>query len=433
MLYHLYEINHAAITPFRRLAGMSQRALNHPLNPLSYTGAGKATAAALDVFERTTRRYGKPKFDLPNTLINGMRVPVTEQIVWKRPFCRLKYFQRDPELLAQLHPKQTHPDPTVLIVAPLSGHYATLLRGTVEAMLPGHEVYITDWVDARMVPIYEGRFDLNDYIDYVTEMITALGPQVHVMAVCQPGPAVLSAAAVLAEQNHPCQPASMVIMGSPIDPRESPTEPNRLAMSKPIEWFRSQMISTVPFPNPGCMREVYPGFLQLAGFMAMNLDRHIDAHKEYFEHLVEDDGDGAQKHREFYNEYLAVMDLTKEFYLQTIEDIFQEYKLAKGTLYHRGKLIKPQLITRTALMTVEGENDDISGIGQTQAAHTLCPNIPADMQVDYIQPKVGHYGVFNGSRFRAEIQPRIADFIRTHDKPLEKRGGIAAPRRTRAA
>jgi poly(3-hydroxybutyrate) depolymerase len=303
----------------------------------------------------------------------------------------------------------------VLIVAPMSGHYATLLRGTVEAFLPEHEVYITDWTDARMVPIIAGRFDLNDYVDTVASLLRVMGANTHVVAVCQPGPPVLAAVSIMSERGDPCAPASMTFMGSPIDARCSPTQPNVLAAKRPYKWFERTLIHDVPPVYPGAFRRVYPGFLQLAGFLGMNLERHVDAHWEYFKNLVKDDGDSAQKHRGFYDEYLSVCDLTEEFYLQTIRDVFQEFKLAQGTMTHRGQPVRPQAIRKTALMTVEGENDDISGIGQTQAAHELCASLPAAMRQDYVQPGVGHYGVFNGRRFATEIYPRIREFMRTHD------------------
>ncbi len=411
MLYHLYELNHLAVAPARAMLDAGQFFLRSPLNPASYTVTGRTWAAAFDVFESVTRRYGKPSFGLNKTTVNGHPVPVTEEVVWRKPFCKLLHFQRDDKVMGQIHPARLSDDPTVLIVAPLSGHYATLLRGTVEAMLPEHDVYITDWTDARMVPKISGSFDLDDYIDYVIEMIQFLGPNIHVMAVCQPGPAVLAAVSLMAEDDDPCQPATMTIMGSPIDTRRSPTVPNQLAEEKPHLWFKRNMIMTVPFPYPGAMRRVYPGFVQLTSFMSMNRDRHIDAQWQYFNSLVKGDGDSVARHQDFYNEYLSVMDLTAEFYLDTIEHVFQNHSLPKGELIHRDRLVRPEAIRTTALMTVEGELDDISGIGQTQAAHDLCVNIPKDRQSDYIQEGVGHYGVFNGSRFRTEIQPRIRDFI----------------------
>jgi poly(3-hydroxybutyrate) depolymerase len=301
-------------------------------------------------------------------------------------------------------------------VAPMSGHYATLLRGTVEAMLPYADVHITDWVDARMVPLSDGSFDLDDYIDYIVDMLHALGPDTHVMAVCQPSVPVLAAVALMETRGDPFVPSTMTLMGGPIDTRRNPTAVNLLAEEKGIDWFRDNVIMQAPWPVPGFGREVYPGFLQLSGFMSMNLDRHIIAHKDFFMHLIKHDGDSAEKHRDFYDEYLAVMDLTAEFYLQTVDTVFVRHALPKGEMMHRGVAIDPSDIRNVALFTVEGENDDISGLGQTQAAHDLCVNIPADRHAHYVQPAVGHYGVFNGSRFRSEIVPRIVDFITSYGR-----------------
>jgi poly(3-hydroxybutyrate) depolymerase len=411
MLYSLYELGHWSMTPWRMAAIMQSRWLRSPFNPASEHDLVRAAAAASDLFESVTRRYRKPDWKLPHTMINGAPVAVTPKPVWSSPWCTLLHFERDAETLAKVRRPRT--DPTVLIVAPMSGHYATLLRGTVEAFLPEHEVYVTDWSDARMVPLMSGRFDLNDYIDHIIDIFGFLGPETHVVAVCQPGPPVLAAVSLMAQADDPCTPSTMTIMGSPIDARRSPTAPNKLAEGRDITWFKEQMIYTVPGPYPGMLRRVYPGFVQLASFMGMNLSRHVDAHREYFQNLVKGDGDDARKHREFYDEYLAVMDLTEEFYIQTLVDVFQEYKLAQGTMQHRGVAVDPAAITKTALLTVEGENDDISGIGQTQAAHDLCSNLPDAMHSDYIQPGVGHYGVFSGRRFRTEIYPRVRDFIRT--------------------
>jgi poly(3-hydroxybutyrate) depolymerase len=336
-------------------------------------------------------------------------VPVRINTVWERPFCRLLHFER----VFKHVPRR--PQPKILLVAPMSGHYATLLRGTVEAFLPNHDVYITDWRNARSVPVAEGRFDLDDYIDYVISMLHMLEGDAHVIAVCQPSVPVLAAVALMEADEDPCVPHSMTLMGGPIDTRVNSTSVNKLAMSKGIDWFRSHVITKVPFPHPGVMRDVYPGFLQLSGFMSMNLDRHMEAHRDLFRNLVKGDGDSATKHKEFYDEYLAVMDLSAEFYLQTVETVFIEHALPKGEMRHRGRLIDPSKIRRVALMTVEGEHDDISGVGQTEATHRLCPNIPAENKVHYMQLDVGHYGVFNGSRFRAEIQPRIADFVLSHN------------------
>jgi poly(3-hydroxybutyrate) depolymerase len=409
MLYHLFEMTHAAVAPLRYMAETTKAALDNSFNPWGETPGGKALSAACEMIERTTRRYGKPAFGLDTTMIHGQPVPVTEVVVDAKPFCNLIHFKRD----AAVNPRK-RPDPKVLVVAPLSGHYATLLRGTVAAMLPEHDVYVTDWTDARLVPVSEGKFDLETYTQYLIDFLHLLGPGTHAMGVCQPGVPLLMATAVMAEDDDPCSPASITIMGSPIDTRRSPTMPNKLATQKPIEWFQNNVITSVPWPHAGFTRRVYPGFLQLTGFMTMNLERHMDAHQSLYKNLVAGDGDPAQAHREFYDEYLAVLDLTEEFYLQTVAQVFQQHALPLGKMMFKGRTVNPAAITKTALMTVEGENDDISGIGQTQAAHDLCPNIPDSKKFDYIQPGVGHYGVFNGTRWRTEIQPRVRDFIRSN-------------------
>ena len=425
MFYQLYELSHAALSPWRAAADAMRLAYTNPLNPVSRTAPGRAFAAGLEVFERTTRRYGKPEFGIEEIAINFKPVSVHEKVVWSKPFCNLVHFER------ALPPRHRR-DPKILIVAPMSGHYATLLRGTVETLLPSADVYITDWIDARMVPLSKGSFDLDDYIDYIIDMLQMLGPDVHIMAVCQPSVPVLAAVAVMEKHGNAAVPRSMTLMGGPIDTRINPTAVNALAETKPIEWFRDNVIMQVPWPQPGFMRDVYPGFLQLSGFMSMNLDRHMIAHKEFFQHLVEGDGDSAEKHREFYDEYLAVMDLTAEFYLQTVQTVFIDHALPKGRFMHRGELVEPAAIQNVALLTVEGENDDISGLGQTKAAHALCTGLPDDMQVHYMQPAVGHYGVFNGSRFRTEIAPRILDFMRTQDH-RRKAANRAAPARRKAS
>lgn len=408
MYYKLYEMSHAALAPWRAMADATRLMYVNPLNPMSHTQIGKQIAAYAELFERTTRRYGKPEFGVNATNVDGVTVPVNQKIVWSRPFCDLLHFER-------VLPARAKPSPRLLIVAPMSGHYATLLRGTVQTMSEYADVYITDWADARMVPLADGIFDLDDYIDYVIAMLDHLGPNTHVMAVCQPSVPVLAAVAVMNARKDPCSPATMTLMGGPIDTRENPTAVNKLAEDKGIDWFRDNVVMQVPFPHPGFMRMVYPGFLQLSGFMSMNLDRHIVAHQEFFAHLVKGDGDSAEKHREFYDEYLAVMDLDAHFYLQTVDTVFVKHSLPKGDMMHRNELVDCSAVRETALMTVEGENDDISGLGQTRAAHKLCSSLPDDMRVHYMQPKVGHYGVFNGSRFRAEIAPRIRDFMATHD------------------
>ncbi|PDS79395.1 polyhydroxyalkanoate depolymerase [Rhizobium sp. L43] len=412
MFYQLYELNHAAMAPFRAAADIMRFAYANPLNPFSHTPFGRTITASLEMFERTTRRYGKPEFGLKQTMIGDQPVSVREEVVWSRPFCNLLHFARNV-------PAARGNDPRILIVAPMSGHYATLLRGTVEALLPSADVYITDWIDARMVPMTEGRFDFDDYVDYVIEMLHFLGQDTHVIAVCQPSVPVLAAAAVMEEANDPLSPSSMTLMGGPIDTRINPTAVNKLAQERSLQWFSDNVIMNVPWPQPGFMRPVYPGFLQLSGFMSMNLDRHVVAHKEFFMHLVKNDGE-PEKHRDFYDEYLAVMDLTAEFYLQTVEQVFIKHALPKGELMHRGKRVDPAAIRKVALLTVEGENDDISGVGQTKAAQTICVNIPEDMRMHYLQPDVGHYGVFNGSRFRREIAPRIINFVREHSRSAVK-------------
>jgi len=407
-LYWFYEWSHAVLDPSRAVADATRLYFKNPLNPFSHTPIGKTIAASAEIYERAVRRYTKPEWGIMSALVGGERLPVEIKTVWERPFCKLLHFERQ---FAHA-PRYAHPK--VLIVAPMSGHYATLLRGTVEAFLPNHEVYITDWADARTVPVAKGRFDLDDYIDYVISMLHKLGGDCHVIAVCQPAVPVFAAIARMEAAEDPYVPHSMTLMGGPIDTRKNPTGVNKLAEERGIDWFRSHVIAKVPFPHPGCGREVYPGFLQLTGFVSMNFERHLDAHRQMFQHLVTGDGDSAQKHREFYDEYLAVMDLTAEFYLQTVESVFVRHDLPNGTMTHRGKPVDPAKIKRVALLTIEGENDDISGLGQTEAAHRLTPNIPTDKKAHYMQPSVGHYGVFNGSRFRAEIAPRIADFIRTH-------------------
>jgi len=408
-LYWMYEMGHAALTPARAFADAGRIFYKNPANPFAHTTMGKTAAAAFEVFERATRRYSQPEWDIDSTLVGGERVPVHITSVWERPFCRLLHFERAFEHMPR------RPQPKLLIVAPMSGHYATLLRGTVEAFLPNHDVYITEWVDARMVPLVDGNFDLDDYIDYVISMLHWLNGGTHVIAVCQPSVPVLAAVARMEAEDDPRAPLTMTLMGGPIDTRERPTAVNALAEERGIDWFRSHVITKVPFPHPGFMRDVYPGFLQLNGFVTMNLDRHIEAHKNLFMHLVQGDGDSATKHREFYDEYLAVMDLTAEFYLHTVETVFIRHALPKGEMTHRGAKVDPGAIRRVALLTVEGEFDDISGVGQTEAAHRLCVNIPAGMKAHYLQPGVGHYGVFNGSRFRSEIAPRISDFALSHN------------------
>src|ERR1700674_602156 len=402
-MYWMYEMAQASLNPARAGTDATKILFQNPLNPWAHTELGKSVAAGCELFERTTRRYGKPEWGLNDTEVNGVRTPIEIRVVGEKPFCRLLHFDR------KLTWPLRSPQPRVLIVAPMSGHYATLLRGTVEAFLPAHDVYITDWSDARMVPLSEGRLDLDDYVDYIIEMLHVLGGNVHVVAVCQPSVPVVAAGSIMEAARDPFVPASMTLMGGPIDTRRNPTAVNNLAAERGIDWFRGHVITKVPFPHPGVMRDVYPGFLQLNGFISMNLDRHMDAHKKLFKDLVKGDGDLVDKHRDFYDEYLAVMDLTAEFYLQTVDTVFVKHALPKGEMTHRGAPVDLASIRRVGSLTVEGENDDISGIGQTLAAQELCRGIPPSMKANYLQNKVGHFGVFNGSRFRNEIVPRIRE------------------------
>jgi poly(3-hydroxybutyrate) depolymerase len=410
MLYQLYHWNRQLSQPMRMSADWLQELYSSPYNPWSETRFGKSVAAGAEIVSRLTRDYGEPDFGLTSTVVDGHEAAVNEEVLVRKPFANLVRFRRD---LAGMPGRQ---DPKVLVVAPMSGHFATLLRGTVKALLPDHDVHITDWIDAREVPLAQGNFDLDDYVDYVMEFLRYIGPPAHVIAVCQPSVPVMGAAALMAAANDPRQPRSITLMGGPIDTRISPTVPNDLATRNSMMWFRQAVISNVPFGFPGVMRRVYPGFLQLSSFITMNLDRHINAHLRQFEHLVRGDGDSAEGHRSFYDEYLAVMDLTAEFYLQTIQVVFKEHQLPRGVWVSRGRPIDPSTITEPALMTVEGELDDISGVGQTKAAHTLTPNIAADKHVHYEQPGVGHYGIFNGRKWREEIMPRVRNFIRAHDR-----------------
>lgn len=404
MLYHAYEFQRQLANPVRLWANALEQAYSSPYNPLSETWIGKSVAAGAEIVARLTQNYGKPHFGLATTEIGNETVDVNEELLLRKPFCDLVHFRRD----------TARRDPKVLVVAPMSGHFATLLRGTVEALLPEHDVHITDWKDAREVPLADGNFSLDDYIDYVIAFCRYLGPDVHVIAVCQPSVPVLAAAALMAEAKDRRQPKSLTLMGGPIDTRQSPTVPNDLAMRNSMMWFRQNVISTVPLGYPGAMRRVYPGFLQLTSFISMNLDRHVNAHMRQFEHLVKGDDDSADGHRSFYDEYLAVMDLSAEFYLQTIEVVFKEHLLPRGEWVSRDRKIDPAAI-ESALMTVEGELDDISGIGQTKAAHALTPNIPGAHHVHWEQPRVGHYGIFNGRKWREQIMPRVRTFIRENN------------------
>jgi poly(3-hydroxybutyrate) depolymerase len=412
LLYHIHDWQRAALSPFRLAAAASQAAFQNPFFPASYTRVGRAIAAGAELFERTTRRFSKPIFGLNTARIFREPVKVEEEIVLHKSFCRLLHFKRH----------IARDDPRVLIVAPMSGHHSTLLRGTVEAMLPDHDVYITDWIDAKMVPLALGKFDLEDYISYVMDFIRHLGPDVHILAICQPAPAVLCAVALLAAMDDPAQPRSMTLMGGPIDTRISPTAVTELAKKRPLDWFRNTVIHSLPFYYPGAHRLVYPGFLQLQGFVSMNVERHVGEHMKLFQNLIKGDEESAVTHRKFYDEYLSIMDVTAEFYLQTIERVFQHDDLAKGTFTWHGQLVKPQAIKKTALLTIEGELDDISAPGQTRPALDLCSGLSPDMKKSHLQIGVGHYGIFNGRKWRESVLPVLRDFIRDHERQPEKTG-----------
>ena len=406
MLYHIHELQHAAFSPFRLFAEAMQSVYSNPWVPVAYTRFGRTVAASAELVERTTRRYKKPNFDLAPMTIDGQDVAIREEAVAVKPFCTLTHFVREGISTPSLS--------KILVVAPMSGHWPTLLRGTVETLLLDHDVYITGWHDARNVPLNQGGFDFDDYVDYLIEFLHIIGTDVHMLAVCQPSVPVLVAASLMAADNDPYQPRSMVLMGGPVDTRISPTKVNEMATSKPLSWFESTVIQTVPPAYAGRGRRVYPGFLQLQGFMSMNLERHVGEHLGLFHNMVRGDGDSAEQHRTFYDEYLSVMDLSAEYYLQTIRSVFQDHDLPEGKMVSRGRKVDPSAIRNTALLTVEGERDDITGIGQTEAAHRLCSSIPESMRKHHLQTKVGHYGVFNGRRWREEIYPNVRDFIRTH-------------------
>lgn len=415
MLYHLHEMQHVMMTPLRFQAELTRSVFQSPWNPLSYTQLGRNISASAEMIERLTRRFGRPNFGITQTHIDGRKVDVVEKTIVEKPFCRLLNFHRSTR----------RKDPTVLIVSPLSGHFATLLRGTVASLLPHHNVYITDWEDARQVPLTDGIFNLDTYITYLREFMSLLGPDTHIIGVCQPVVPVLAAVSLMASENDPNQPLSMTLMGGPIDTRVSKTEVTELAETRPLSWFEQSVVLDVPFHYPGANRRVYPGFLQLGGFMSMNLDRHVGSYMKFYQHLVEGDGDSAEAHRKFYNEYLSVMDIPAEFYLQTVETVFQRQLLPRGRMKWRDPLsdelrdVRPQDIKKTALLTIEGELDDISARGQTTAAHELCYSLPQNKQYHHFQLKCGHYGIFNGRRWRNEIMPRVRHFIREMDKNVD--------------
>lgn len=408
-LYTLHEWRTLSMTPIRIFGNLTKHLFTNPLSPVSYTEYGRHMAAGGELIERLTMQYPKPDFGINSVLINDQPTNVWLEHVIEKPFCNLLHFVRDSEGV-----RKGVNDSKVLVVAPMSGHHATLLRGTVQALIPHHDVFITDWIDAREVPLAAGKFDLNDYIDYLIEFIQKLGPNLHTMAVCQPSVPLLAATALMNARKDACAPKTMTLMGGPVDTRETPTDVNRLAEERPISWFESHVITRVPFNYPGFMRRVYPGFLQLTGFMSMNIDRHVDAHIKLFQHLVEGDGESAAAHRKFYNEYLSVADLPAEFYLQTIVEVFKTHALPKGELLHHGDLVDPSAITKTAILCIEGELDDISGLGQTRAALDLATKLRSGMKKYHMQENVGHYGIFNGRRWREQIRPVITEWIRQH-------------------
>ncbi|SFO84691.1 polyhydroxyalkanoate depolymerase [Qipengyuania nanhaisediminis] len=409
MLYQAYELQRSWLSSASAWASIGAEMLSNPALPQNYMGGylglGPIAASALEVFAHATATYGKPAWGIESVEAEGRHWPVVEATVVNRPFGDLKRFRR--EGLAEDAPR-------LLIVAPMSGHYATLLRGTVERMLENYTVFVTDWADARNVPLHEGHFDLDDYMDYVIEFLEHIGPGSHAMAVCQPSVPVFAATAIMNRDGHDCAPKTLTMMGGPIDTRCSPTSVNDLAMERPIEWFQHNVIATVPMQYRGGGRRVYPGFMQLAGFMSMNLGNHMMSHYEMFKHLTVGDEASAQATKDFYDEYRSVCDMTAEFYLQTVEEVFQTHAIPNGTFMHRGKRIDLGDITGTALLAIEGERDDISGLGQTRAALELTPNLDASKKRYYMAEGAGHYGIFNGSKWRGKIAPVVEEFIAAH-------------------
>ena len=410
MLYQLHEMNRTLLSPLVQWAEASSKLFTNPISPFAHTPFAQRIAAGYELMFRLGKEYEKPAFGITSVEVNGHQAAVVEDVVLEKPFCKLLHFRKDSRVAAVTKTQQ----PKVLLVAPLSGHHATLLRDTVRELLPDHDVYITDWTDARMVPLEEGPFHLHDYIYYVQEFIRALSPDLHVISVCQPTVPVLAAISLMASAGEKPMPKTMVMMGGPIDSRNSPTQVNDLAMNKPHTWFENNVIYSVPPNYPGYGRRVYPGFLQHAGFVAMNPRRHAQSHWEFYLHLREGDNESAEEHRKFYDEYNAVLDMPAEYYLETIKTVFQDHALPMGTWDVEGKRVRPQDIKNVALFTIEGELDDISGSGQTSAAHDLCSGIPTEMKQHYTAPKCGHYGIFSGRRWREMIAPKIGEFIRAH-------------------
>lgn len=408
MLYNFYELQRSILNPMATFTSLSASALSHPLNPFSHTPLARQMAASYDLMYRLGKYYHKPEWDLPYTLMRKKKVEVTKEVVIKKPFCELIHFKRAVS-------KRRKPDPKVLVVAPLSGHHATLLRDTVKSLLPKHEVYVTDWVDANLVPLSEGGFGLEDYIKYIQEFIRYIGSDGHVIAVCQPTVPDLAAISLMSENQDLCTPKSMVLMGGPIDARITPTQVTELAKEKPYSWFEDRLISRVPKRFPGAGRQVYPGFMQLASFVAMNPESHAQSYLEYYLGVLEGNSKVEARHRDFYDNYNSVLDLPAEFYLDTIKHVFQEFSLAKGTLEVGGQVVKPSAIKDVALFTIEGEFDDISGQGQTHAAQDLCSSLTDQKKKRYTVPGCGHYGIFSGSKWRELVYPKIDKFIRDNN------------------
>ena len=402
MLYELHELHKRMTAPLVAWADTNRKLFTNPYSPFAYHPLSRTFAASHELLARVMGSYEKPAWGIDHVQVAGEQVPVSIEPVLKKPFCTLQHFRK----------AMDKPGPKLLIFAPLSGHHATLLRDTVRTTLQDFDVYITDWVDARQVPLSQGPFHLDDYVDYCIEFIHLLSPGLHVMSVCQPTVPVLAAVSLLAQSNDPALPRTMVMMGGPIDTRRSPTVVNEFAMGRSHSWFEDKVIHRVPFNYPGYMRRVYPGFLQHLGFVAMNADRHIDAHRQFFNHLIVGDGDSASAHRRFYDEYNAVLDMPAEYYLDTIKVVFQEFALPKGKMTVRGAPVRPEAIKTAALFTIEGELDDISGNGQTEAAHVLCRSIPSEKRRHLLARGVGHYGIFSGRKFRESIYPQLRDFLR---------------------
>ena len=411
MLYQVYESQRALLSPFAEFASATSKLFNHPLSPFAHTPGAQRVSAGLDLMHRLSKEYEKPPFNINSVRVDAVDVAVQEQVAVTKPFCRLLRFKRFTDDLPML--TRMKDQPTVLVVAPLSGHHSTLLRETVRELLKDHKVFITDWTDARMVPLSAGAFHLDDYVSYVQDFIRHIGPEVNVISVCQPTVPVLAAISLMATAGE-VTPRTMTMMGGPIDARLSPTSVNNLATTKPYSWFENNVIHRVPTNYPGSGRAVYPGFLQHTGFVAMNPDRHLTSHYDYFLDLVRGDDSSAEFHRGFYDEYNAVLDMPAEYYLDTIKVVFQDFALVSGNWHVNGKLVRPQDITSTALLTIEGELDDISGAGQTRAAHGLCSGVPKRLQFHCDVAGAGHYGIFSGRRWREKVYPTVRDFIASH-------------------